>query len=199
MSALLVASALAAPPPVRAGYVIGGYDPVAYFTNPACNYTASFTGCDGVAGSTAFSHTYANYTFLFATDAHRQQFISNPAQYTPAWGGFCAWGIAREGCDHQRAGVPCEPEWPWTTSHMGPPFGPDGCVILRGRLMCAIDNDFIVKFLGETEDVVGDADARWTAWYGGLDKGPLNSGCFQGPTTHECKNDGKFFPNRTSS
>ena len=47
--------------------------------------------------------------------------------------------------------------------------------------------------------VVGDADARWTAWYGGLDKGPMNSGCFQGPTTHECKNDGKYFPNRTST
>ena len=107
MSALLVASSLAAPPPVRAGYVIGGYDPVAYFTNAACNYTAAFTGCDGVAGSTALSHTYANYTFLFATDANRQQFISNRT----------AWA--------------------------------------------------------ESEREL--------------------------PTTHECKNDGKFFPNRTSS
>jgi YHS domain-containing protein len=172
------------------GVVLGGFDVVNYFTSP---------GAAGVAGSTLFTSTLQNYTYHFSSAANKATFDASPSKYVPAWGGFCAWGIAREGCDNNPS-PDCEPNWPWKVGFMGPPAGPDdGCAVVSGRLMCAINKDFLQKFQGLGAGGISDADTRWKLWYGGLDAGPINTGCYQGPSTHVCKDEGKPFPNRTGT
>lgn len=61
---------------------IGGYDPVAYFTDGKAVRGSGFhvTVADGV-------------TYAFATAEHRKMFEENPQKYLPAYGGYCAYGL----------------------------------------------------------------------------------------------------------
>ena len=62
---------------------IGGYDPVAYFT-------------DGkpVPGKTEFEYVWHDARWRFASAAHRDLFIKDPEHYAPQYDGYCAMGIA---------------------------------------------------------------------------------------------------------
>lgn len=81
---------------------------------------------------------------------------------------------------------------------MGPPCGPhDGWKIHAGRLYCTINAEYMTRFAGLGLQGIADADARWTTWYGGAASGPINTGCFPGPTLDVCVNTGRPFPNRT--
>ncbi len=68
----------------RDGAAIGGYDPIAYFleTKP-------------VKGLREFQAEYQGSTFYFSTAANRDLFVGNPAKYSPQYGGYCAFGMAR--------------------------------------------------------------------------------------------------------
>lgn len=68
----------------RDGLAIGGYDPVAYFTDQK-----------PVKGSPEFQATHRNSTFQFASSAHRDLFASDPAKFAPQYGGYCAYGMAK--------------------------------------------------------------------------------------------------------
>ncbi|MDX2251027.1 MAG: YHS domain-containing (seleno)protein [Nitrospira sp.] len=68
----------------RDGLAIGGYDPVAYFTDQK-----------PVKGSPEFQATHRNSTFQFASSAHRDLFASDPAKFVPQYGGYCAYGMAK--------------------------------------------------------------------------------------------------------
>jgi len=68
------------------GVAIGGYDPVAYFTDGRA-----------VRGSSAFEYEWNDATWRFASAAHRDLFASHPARYAPQYGGFCASGLAMGG------------------------------------------------------------------------------------------------------
>lgn len=61
---------------------IGGYDPVAYFTDGKALRGSGFyvTVVDGV-------------TYAFSTAEHRKMFEANPQKYLPAYGGYCAYGL----------------------------------------------------------------------------------------------------------
>lgn len=63
---------------------IRGYDPVAYHTLGAA-----------VRGSDAHAHVWNGATWRFASAAHRDLFIADPARYAPAYGGYCAYGTSR--------------------------------------------------------------------------------------------------------
>ena len=65
------------------GVAIRGYDPVAYFTD----------GKPG-KGIERYMAAYRGSTFHFASAAHRDAFIAEPAKYAPQYGGFCAYGTA---------------------------------------------------------------------------------------------------------
>jgi YHS domain-containing protein len=65
------------------GLALGGYDPVAYFD----------TG-KPTRGMETFSASYAGARYLFASDAHRKTFLSEPKKYVPEFGGFCAVGTS---------------------------------------------------------------------------------------------------------
>jgi len=62
---------------------LGGYDPVAYFT-------------DGkpTRGSGYHVAVYDGVTYAFATAQHKKQFLADPTRYVPAYGGYCAYGVA---------------------------------------------------------------------------------------------------------
>lgn len=65
-------------------YAIGGYDPVAYFT-------------DGkpVAGKPEHSASLRGARWLFASATHRARFLENPERYLPQYDGYCAYGASR--------------------------------------------------------------------------------------------------------
>jgi len=66
---------------------IGGYDPVAYFTesNP-------------IPGNEDFSHVWNNSRWLFSCRENMELFQKNPAQYAPQYNGYCAFGLSRNDC-----------------------------------------------------------------------------------------------------
>lgn len=68
---------------VKDGVAIGGADPVAYFTQ------ATF-----VPGSPVHVHEWQGVDWHFASTENRDQFATNPEQYAPQYGGYCAWAVA---------------------------------------------------------------------------------------------------------
>ncbi|MGB7433447.1 MAG: YHS domain-containing (seleno)protein [Ahrensia sp.] len=65
------------------GVAVQGYDPVAYFTDDAA-----------VRGDSTITAQYDGATYHFASAENRDAFVANPAQYAPAYGGFCAFAVA---------------------------------------------------------------------------------------------------------
>lgn len=65
---------------------IKGYDPVAYFVDGA-----------PTKGDPAFTSAYEGATWQFANAANRDLFAADPAKYAPAYGGWCAYGMAQGG------------------------------------------------------------------------------------------------------
>lgn len=66
-----------------AGLALRGHDPVAYQTQNR-----------PVPGSPQFTATHEGATYRFASAANRDAFRADPARYAPAFGGFCAMGVA---------------------------------------------------------------------------------------------------------
>jgi YHS domain-containing protein len=62
---------------------LSGYDPVAYFTDarPTRGSGYHVTVHDGV-------------TYVFTSEEHKRLFTANPQKYLPAYGGYCAYGVA---------------------------------------------------------------------------------------------------------
>lgn len=67
-----------------AGIALRGYDTVAWFTEGAPR-----------RGSAAFAVEHAGATWHFANARHQALFAANPTAFAPAFGGFCAFGVAR--------------------------------------------------------------------------------------------------------
>jgi YHS domain-containing protein len=87
-AALSASPAAAQQAPVHTGLLsrvaVGGYDPVAYFT-------------DGrpVRGAEAHRITHQGYEYRFASAEHLAAFRANPARYLPQYGGYCAWAVSQ--------------------------------------------------------------------------------------------------------
>jgi YHS domain-containing protein len=62
---------------------VGGYDPVSYFTGPK-----------PVRGNGRYTVEYQGVTYLFSNEADKTAFEKEPAKYLPAFGGYCAYGVA---------------------------------------------------------------------------------------------------------
>ena len=63
-----------------------GYSPVSYLDNHKAE-----------PGSPRFTAEHNGITYFFTTNAQRQTFVSDPAKYEPAYGGYCAYGCAVNG------------------------------------------------------------------------------------------------------
>ncbi len=89
---MLLATLVAGPAAVaRAGVVntdggpaVGGYDPVAYFSEGRA-----------VMGQPGIAAEHDGGVYRFASDANRAAFLADPAKYLPQYGGWCAYGMAR--------------------------------------------------------------------------------------------------------
>ena len=65
------------------GLALRGHDPVAYQTEGR-----------PVPGQAQFAATHDGATYRFASAANRDRFRADPGRYAPAYGGFCAMGVA---------------------------------------------------------------------------------------------------------
>ena len=77
------------------GYAVSGYDVVSYF-----ELAQSDVGTpqqSPLPGSASITAEYNGAQFSFATTAHRDAFLANPAQYVPQYDGHCAYGVAQGG------------------------------------------------------------------------------------------------------
>lgn len=70
------------------GVALGGHDPVSYFPEG---------GGAPLRGRPELAVTHEGVTWRFAREAHRELFRADPDRYTPAYGGWCAWAMARNG------------------------------------------------------------------------------------------------------
>jgi len=70
----------------KSGLALSGYDPVAYFAKEA----------KPTKGDKKISVTHRGVTYRFANDANRKRFIASPAQFEPAYGGWCAYAMAKD-------------------------------------------------------------------------------------------------------
>lgn len=83
--AATVAPALALDPVFsRRRTALGGYDPVAYFTEGK-----------PIEGSDSFSHQWQGTTWHFASAENRDSFAADPERYAPQYGGYCAWAVSQ--------------------------------------------------------------------------------------------------------
>ena len=67
------------------GVAIRGYDTVAYFTEGA-----------PVEGSDEFTAEWEGATWRFASREHLDLFEADPEAYAPQYGGYCAYGVAKD-------------------------------------------------------------------------------------------------------
>ncbi|MBL8544662.1 MAG: YHS domain-containing protein [Hyphomonadaceae bacterium] len=85
---MIAAPAYAEQAPVYTGplsrVAVGGYDPVAYFTDGRA-----------VRGVEQYRTTYQGYEYRFASAAHLAAFRADPARYLPQYGGYCAWAVSQ--------------------------------------------------------------------------------------------------------
>jgi hypothetical protein len=70
------------------GVAARGADVVAYFSLPA--------DAPAVKGSVEYAYQWRGATWLFSTMENRDAFASEPDRYAPAFGGYCAWAMARD-------------------------------------------------------------------------------------------------------
>lgn len=120
-----------------AGVGLRGYDPVAYVTDRAPQM-----------GKASLKADYGGVTYWFATRAHKDQFVADPARFAPQFGGFCAMGVA---LDKKLDGDPQA----WN--------------VVDGKLYVFVNRDVQQKWL---ENVPGNLDKARVEWPLIKDKAP---------------------------
>jgi len=111
------------------GVALQGHDPVGFFTDSK-----------PLLGNPAITASYAGATYRFTTPEHKAAFEKEPTKYAPAFGGYCAYGVSKNGL------APVEiPTWQIV----------DGRLILNKN--AAIRKAFDEDVKGHTRD----ADGNW--------------------------------------
>jgi len=111
------------------GLALEGYDPVAFHAQQAA-----------VMGDGGITSMFRGATYRFASDEHKELFDAAPEKYVPAYGGFCAMGVA-----------------------MGQlyPVEIDTWQIVEGRLMLNKSREVREMFDANREGNIARADANW--------------------------------------
>ncbi|MEM9163317.1 MAG: YHS domain-containing (seleno)protein [Cyanobacteria bacterium P01_F01_bin.4] len=111
------------------GIAIRGADPVAYFTEG-----------DYVPGSAEYTHEWGGATWQFASAENRDLFASNPEQYAPEYGGFCAYAVSQN-----------------TTA----PIEPTAWKIVEGKLYLNYNDKIQNKWAKDIPGYISKADENW--------------------------------------
>ena len=108
---------------------IGGYDPVSYHTAKRPQ-----------RGTGSFAIMHAGVNYLFASENNMKLFKENPEKYLPAYGGYCAFGVA-----------------------VGKKFisDPEVWDIIEGRLYLNLDNKIKGMWVKDIKGYIQKADANW--------------------------------------
>ncbi|HSA82945.1 MAG TPA: YHS domain-containing (seleno)protein [Geminicoccaceae bacterium] len=111
------------------GLAVHGHDVVAYFTDGA-----------PTLGSAEFSAVYEDATYRFASQENLDTFEADPAKYVPAYGGFCAYGVA-----------------------VGKKFDGDPRFwkVVDGRLYLNLNGDIQAKWSEDIPGNIVEAEANW--------------------------------------
>lgn len=111
------------------GVAIKGYDPVAYFTEGAPH-----------KGKPEFAVTHGGAKWYFASAENKAKFEADPEKYIPAYGGYCAYGVA------QGYLVKIEP---------------DAWAIRNGKLYLNYDKSIQTKWAASPGEYIREADKQW--------------------------------------
>lgn len=117
--------------PDRTDVAIKGTDTVAYFTQNKA-----------VPGKDAFMTTWKGAKWKFSTQQNLDLFKANPEKYAPQYGGYCAYGVAKENL------VKIEP---------------DQFTILDGKLYLNYDSDIQAKWKKDTKAYIKTADEKFNS------------------------------------
>jgi YHS domain-containing protein len=119
----------------KTGLAIQGYDPVAFFT-------------DGkpVKGKPEFATNHKGAAYRFASQEHKELFIKNPEKYEPQFGGYCAYGVSKNGLYN---------------------IDPDAFQITDGKLLLQYSKDARDNF---NKDAKGNLTKANTNWPGLVEK-----------------------------
>lgn len=112
-----------------AGLALGGYDPVAYFV----------AGSPEV-GSPDVTASHDGATYRFVDAANRDRFVADPAKYLPAYGGYCAYGVA---------------------SGYKVKVDPDAFTIVDGTLYLNYDKGVMKKWRTDIPAYIAKANTNW--------------------------------------
>lgn len=69
---------------IVSGVAVGGYDPVAYFTEKK-----------PVRGQASITLEHGGATWRFSSEKNREAFKSDPARYAPQYGGYCSYAVSQ--------------------------------------------------------------------------------------------------------
>ena len=113
------------------GLAVHGYDVVAYFR-----------GKGPTRGSDKYATAHAGATFRFASQENLDTFKTEPSKYEPAYGGFCAYGVA-----------------------LGKKFDGDPRFwkIVDGKLYLNLNADIQKEWSKEERPNITKADSNWAA------------------------------------
>ena len=108
---------------------VQGYDVVSYHT-----------GKRPVRGNGNFVAVHDGATYLFSSEANQKVFESNPKQYTPAYNGYCAFGVS-----------------------VGKKFigDPEVWRLVDGRLYLNLDTGIQSEWLKDVPGRIKTADGEW--------------------------------------
>ena len=111
------------------GLAAHGHDVVAYFTDGA-----------PTLGSAEFSAVHDGATYRFASQENLDAFEADPAKYAPAYGGFCAYGVA-----------------------VGKKFDGDPRFwrVVDGRLYLNLNRDIQAKWTEDIPGNIAEANVNW--------------------------------------
>lgn len=70
---------------LRKGVALQGYDPVSYFSGKPQE------------GDESIAHVDRGVTYYFTSEANRKKFREAPEQFSPAYGGWCAYAMGESG------------------------------------------------------------------------------------------------------
>lgn len=111
------------------GAAILGYDAVAYFTDNKA-----------VKGNAKIKSNYEGADYYFTSAEHKQMFDTNPANYAPAYGGYCGYAASIDRLS---------------------PISPESFQIVDGRLILQHNKKAFDLFNKELKENVVKADQNW--------------------------------------
>lgn len=134
LSFLWSATALAAKPVYSGGKeraAIRGYDPVAYFVEN-----------EPVKGSDEYTIEHNGAKWMFSNQENLDAFKENPEKYSPQYGGYCAYAVARG-----------------TTASIKPEY----FTIEEGKLYLNYSKSVYKRWTKSKKEYINDANENWPA------------------------------------